>query len=139
MSSRFATFAKSVFTLKSAMTLVAFFMVVSSAPIMASEEESNAANKAPILSKEELAQVVANGKELAKTKCGSCHSITLTGKSDNTEAPPFRDFADKGPLEALEETLAEGIVTGHSDMPEIVMSPEEITAFLEFLRSLKKQ
>jgi hypothetical protein len=34
--------------------------------------------------------------------------------------------------------LAEGIVSGHPDMPEFVFQPDEITAILGYLDSLKR-
>lgn len=103
-------------------------------PSYAAEPQENAL----IFTKEQLAQLVIDGQELAKTRCASCHSIETVGGSPNKEAPAFRSFASKWPLETLEESLAEGIVTGHEEMPEFVFTPEEITAFLEFLRTLQK-
>ena len=85
-----------------------------------------------------LAQLLAEGQELASDKCASCHSITKQGDSPNKAAPPFRTFAEKWPLESLEEALAEGIVTGHEQMPEFVFTPPQIDAFLTFLGSLQK-
>ncbi|MCF6198547.1 MAG: cytochrome c [Hyphomicrobiaceae bacterium] len=84
------------------------------------------------------AQRLEQGQKLASKKCASCHSIKRTGDSPNKAAPPFRTFADKWPLESLEESLAEGIVTGHAEMPEFVLTPPEIDAFLTFLGSLQK-
>ena len=40
-------------------------------------------------------------------------------------------------METLEESLAEGIVTGHADMPEIVWEPDQITDFLAWLASIQ--
>ena len=33
--------------------------------------------------------------------------------------------------------LAEGIVTGHADMPEFVLTPDEIGAVISYLESLE--
>ncbi len=84
-------------------------------------------------------QLIAAGEKLARQKCASCHSIARNGESPNKAAPPFRTFASKWPLEDLEESLAEGIVTGHEEMPEVVFTPLEIDAFLEFLRSISEK
>ncbi len=98
-----------------------------------------ATNTEPALSPSlSLAQRLEAGQKLASAKCASCHSIKKAGDSPNKEAPPFRTFAQKWPLESLEESLAEGIVTGHQDMPEFVLTPPEIDAFLIFLGSLQK-
>ena len=45
-------------------------------------------------------------------------------------APAFRDLSKRYPIQHLAEALAEGIVTGHSDMPEFTFEPCEIEALL---------
>ena len=99
---------------------------------------SNSA-RAQTLSAEQRAELIQKGKKLAQDNCAKCHSIKKTGASPNAEAPPFRTFSQKWPIESLEESLAEGIVTGHAAMPEVVFTPEEIGEFLEFLDSLQSK
>jgi hypothetical protein len=41
------------------------------------------------------------------------------------------------PIENLAEALAEGIVSGHPDMPVIVFEPADIEAFLAYLDHLR--
>ena len=43
------------------------------------------------------------------------------------------------PAESIEEALAEGIVSGHPDMPEFVFEPAEIDAIVAYLDSLSAQ
>lgn len=81
---------------------------------------------------------VDRGHALARDKCGSCHSIEPRGESPLKDAPTLRALAAKWPLEHLEEALAEGIVTGHEDMPVFVFEPGQIADLLAFLRSLKQ-
>lgn len=81
-------------------------------------------------------ELLATGKKLLAEKCAQCHAITRTDASPLQTAPPFRDLAGKYPLEQLEEALAEGIVTGHSEMPEFVFSPDEIAAILGYIESI---
>ena len=50
--------------------------------------------------------------------------------------PAFRTFAAKWPVESLEEALAEGIVTGHPDMPVFQFEPDQIAALLEHLTAI---
>ncbi len=97
----------------------------------------DAPSEALTLTKEQQAQLQKDGEKLASNKCASCHSIKKRGDSPNKDAPPFRTFASKWPLESLEESLAEGIVTGHAEMPETVFTPDEIAAFLEFLSGIQ--
>ena len=47
-----------------------------------------------------------------------CHSIGRTGDSPLDLAPPFRTLHKRYPIDDLQESLAEGIVTGHPTMPQ---------------------
>ena len=76
------------------------------------------------------------GQEIATKLCARCHSVTRDGASPFAEAPPFRIFASKWPLENLEEALAEGIVVGHPAMPEFVFGPEDIQNLLSYISSI---
>lgn len=78
------------------------------------------------------------GQEIVTKLCARCHSVTRDGESPFAEAPPFRTFASKWPLESLEEALAEGIVVGHPAMPEFVFGPEDIQSILSYLGSLSQ-
>lgn len=78
------------------------------------------------------------GKGLVEEKCARCHSIGDADESLHKDAPPFRALATRWPLEHLEEALAEGIVTGHPDMPTFAFEPEDIDAILEYLHTLIK-
>ena len=41
-------------------------------------------------------------------------------------------------MELLEEALAEGILTGHPDMPEFAFPPEDIGAIIAYLRAVQE-
>ena len=102
-------------------TLAAAFLLsaVVSGPLAADEQERSKA-----------------GRVLAERLCARCHAVGETGESPHKDAPPFRKFAKMWPLENLEESLAEGIVTGHPDMPAFVFEPDEIDALIEHLHDL---
>ncbi|NNF79367.1 MAG: cytochrome c [Rhizobiales bacterium] len=76
------------------------------------------------------------GQEIATKLCARCHSVTREGDSPFAEAPPFRTFSSKWPLESLEEALAEGIVVGHPAMPEFIFGPEDIQNLLSYIASI---
>lgn len=76
------------------------------------------------------------GKALAQLLCARCHSVEKLGRSAHPKAPPFREIARRYPPEHLAEALAEGIVVGHSDMPVLRLSPEEIERFLDYLEEM---
>jgi hypothetical protein len=61
------------------------------------------------------------------------------GDSPHKEAPPFRTLSAKYPIEDLAESLAEGIVSGHPDMPIFVFSPHDVEAIIEYLQSVQAQ
>lgn len=77
------------------------------------------------------------GLVFAKTNCAQCHSIDPVGPSPLSVAPPFRDLHERYPVEDLQESLAEGIRTGHPGMPEFVLEPDQIGDFIAFLKSLE--
>lgn len=82
-------------------------------------------------------QNVQRGTVIARTYCMKCHSIDKVSPSPLTIAPPFRDLHKKYPVERLEESLAEGVVTGHPTMPEFRFEADQIGDFIAFLNSLK--
>ena len=55
------------------------------------------------------------------------------------EAPPFRTLSSKYPVEDIAELLAEGIVSGHPDMPIFVFTPTDVEAIIEYLQSIQDQ
>ena len=79
----------------------------------------------------------AAGRALASKMCARCHAIERQGASPLRNAPPFRTFAAKWPLENLEEALAEGIVVGHKDMPEFELTPPQIADLIAHLRAVQ--
>ncbi|WP_436643447.1 c-type cytochrome [Microbaculum sp. FT89] len=80
------------------------------------------------------------GHKLVEENCARCHAVETTGESPNPDAPPFRTFSKKWPLENLEEALAEGIVVGHQgvDMPEFVFEPDQISDIIAYLGTLNE-
>lgn len=80
---------------------------------------------------------LASGRELAEIHCAACHGVAESDLSAQAGAPAFRDLSLRYPLESLEESLAEGIVTGHENMPEVAFEPADIDAFLGYLTSIQ--
>jgi mono/diheme cytochrome c family protein len=82
----------------------------------------------------------AKGRAFAATNCSACHAIGATGKSPYAPAPPFRTLHEKYDVERLAEAFAEGILVGHKgekQMPEFVLTPEEIDDLLAYLKSFE--
>lgn len=91
---------------------------------------------APVAWAEPLPSALDQGRAALETRCSRCHAIGLEGASPHAEAPPFREVVTRYPPENLEESLAEGIDSGHPDMPTFILSPSEISAVVVYLKSL---
>jgi cytochrome c len=77
------------------------------------------------------------GKNFVVTNCSRCHAIDRVSESPLKIAPPFRDLHRKYPIETLQESLAEGIYTGHPTMPVFRLEPDQINDVLSYLKSLE--
>lgn len=77
------------------------------------------------------------GKTFVLTNCSRCHAVDKVSPSPLTIAPPFRDLHKKYPIESLQESLAEGIGTGHPSMPQFRLEPDQINDVLSYLKSLE--
>jgi len=83
------------------------------------------------------AEVMALGRSLVTRNCGLCHAVGRADVSPRAGAPAFRDLSQRYPIEALGESLAEGILTGHPEMPEFRFAPHEVAAILHYLESIQ--
>jgi mono/diheme cytochrome c family protein len=81
---------------------------------------------------------VGRGELLLRENCSRCHAIGKEGNSRTRSADlpdPLEPLSDRGPL----ESLAEGIVSGHPDMPIFVFSPQDIEAIIDYLQSIQEK
>ncbi len=83
--------------------------------------------------------LIAKGQALLQANCARCHAIGADDASTHKDAPPFRVVVTRYPPDNLAEALAEGLVSGHPDMPEFVFEPDEVVAITTYLESLKPQ
>ena len=77
------------------------------------------------------------GEGLLSLLCSRCHAVGRSGTSTHPEAPPFRTLGQRYPIEALAEGLAEGLSSGHPDMPEFRFEVEDVNAILAYLESIQ--
>ena len=84
-----------------------------------------------------LAANAEQGKRLALTYCSRCHSTDRVSPSPLKIAPPFRTLHERYPVGMLEESLAEGIITGHPTMPQFRFDGDQIGDFIAFLKTLE--
>ena len=83
--------------------------------------------------------LIDKGEVLVRKNCSPCHAIGKEGDSPHKEAPPFRTLSAKYPIDDLAESLAEGIVSGHPDMPIFVFSPRDVEAIIQYMQSIQAQ
>ena len=82
------------------------------------------------------AQSVAEGRQLVEARCAACHATGPAGASPLPAAPAFRDLHKRYPVDQLAESLAEGIVTGHPDMPVVAFDESQVASVVAYLRCL---
>ena len=80
---------------------------------------------------------VLRGETLVEQNCGGCHATGASGDSPKPLAPRFRDLGQRYPVEDLAEALAEGIIVGHSPMPELHFSSDDVRAVIAYLQSIQ--
>jgi mono/diheme cytochrome c family protein len=82
---------------------------------------------------------LAKGAALLQKNCGSCHAAGPTDTSRDKDAPAFRTLGQRYPIESLEEALAEGMLSGHPDMPEFSFDADEVGAIIAYLKSIQQR
>ena len=79
------------------------------------------------------------GRELLSRLCSNCHAIGAKERSRHPAAPPFKQVMKRYKAQMLAEALAEGLSTGHPDMPDFTFEPEQVAVILEYLDALSKE
>jgi cytochrome c len=79
------------------------------------------------------------GEGLLTSNCAGCHAVGRTGNSTHPEAPAFRTLGQRYPIEVLAEALAEGLSSGHPDMPEFRFEIDDVDAILAYLESIQEK
>ena len=83
------------------------------------------------------AEDLKRGEELLAKNCGLCHAVGRTGNSPRPDAPAFRVLGQRYPIDSLEESLGEGIMSGHPDMPEISFESDDVGAIIDYLKAIQ--
>ena len=80
---------------------------------------------------------VVRGAALVRSRCAACHAVGPAGDSPLAAAPRFRELSRRYPVSSLQESLAEGLVTAHPEMPEFTFEPQQIRDLIAYLESLE--
>jgi len=89
-------------------------------------------------SEETLSPAAQRGQTFVLTNCSRCHAVDKVSESPLRVAPPFRTLHLRYPVENLQESLAEGIVTGHPTMPQFRLDPGQVADVIAYLKSLER-
>jgi cytochrome c len=84
------------------------------------------------------AQSAQRGLNFVRANCARCHSIDKVSESPLKIAPPFRDLHKRYPIESLQEAFAEGIRTGHDNMPEFRLEADQIGDVIAYFKTLER-
>ena len=107
--------------LRMAPILIAALVCISASPLRAQND----------------AVIEQRGRTILTDNCSRCHAVGRSGSSPHREAPLFRTLGQRYPIDTLAETLAEGLFTGHPDMPEFVFEIRDVRAILAYLQSIQ--
>ena len=80
---------------------------------------------------------IGRGERVAMLRCSGCHAISRTDQSEHASALPFRELSQSYPLEGLRDTLAEGLIVDHPDMPVFRLSLDEVDALIDYLEEIQ--
>jgi cytochrome c len=87
----------------------------------------------------ELTAQERRGETLLARLCAGCHAIGRTGTGAHPQAPLFRALSRRYKIEALEEALAEGLISGHPNMPEFQFSAEQVGEIVAYLNAIQER
>jgi len=80
---------------------------------------------------------VARGYAIADRNCSQCHAVGASDRSRHPDAIPFRQLAQLYPIEGMEESLVEGLMTGHAEMPEFQFSTDAANDLMQYLEAIQ--
>jgi mono/diheme cytochrome c family protein len=114
--------------------LIVSFLLVAGCATSGSPGPTPAAAAAPPAV---AADPVTRGRSLVETRCAACHAVGLSGESSLSPAPPFRTLSQRYPVANLQEAFAEGISTGHPQMPQIALEADQVKDLIAYLESIQ--
>jgi mono/diheme cytochrome c family protein len=80
---------------------------------------------------------IDRGRQIVEESCSRCHAVGVDGDSPLAAAPLFRTLGQRFRIADLEEALAEGITTGHPEMPEFAFAADDVSAIIAYLQSIQ--
>jgi len=93
---------------------------------------------APDTAAAQMSPSVQRGRTFVMANCSRCHAVDKVSPSPLPIAPAFRTLHQHYPVEDLQEALAEGIRTGHPNMPAFRLDPGQISDVISYLKTLER-
>lgn len=82
---------------------------------------------------------VERGRAIVQEKCSDCHSVTSQDPSPHRQAPSLTHLSKSYPVAQLAEALAEGIMSGHPDMPVFEFGAQSVEDIITYLEGIQDQ
>jgi cytochrome c len=92
----------------------------------------------PVGAGAQISPSAQRGQTFLMANCSRCHAVDKVSPSPLAIAPPFRTLHLHYPVENLQEALAEGIRTGHPNMPAFQLAPDQINDVISYLKTLER-
>ena len=80
--------------------------------------------------------LVTRGGAIAAARCGKCHATHAKGDSPHRAAVPFRELAERFPIDMLRDAARTGTLSGHDEMPQFDFTVDEVRALLALIDNL---
>jgi mono/diheme cytochrome c family protein len=80
--------------------------------------------------------LIAKGKAVAASYCGSCHAIGPGGESRHPDAPPFHEIAGRLSLDNLEDIFGDAVAS-HAEMAHVALSHGQLEALAGYIATVK--
>lgn len=77
------------------------------------------------------------GEAIVRGSCAACHALNSDQTGPHPQAPSLARLAQSYPVALLAEALAEGIMTGHADMPVFEFDAESVDHIITYLESIQ--
>jgi tetratricopeptide (TPR) repeat protein len=79
---------------------------------------------------------IRRGKALAEANCSRCHAIGTANESPDRSAPAFRDLRRRYHMLSLRKPITRGIAAPHDQMPQFVLSDNDVDMIVAYINSL---
>lgn len=81
----------------------------------------------------------SSGRQLATDLCAGCHSVSASGASPRSDAPPLRTLLARFEEQELVRTLRAGALMGHPTLPTVHLSDEGARDLVAYLKTLPRE